>query len=89
MSDYSRRAASFDVSTTLITEALRLPERTCIFGVEWQFESDTLRLYVTHPDFSEVPTGVRVPHMSPVIYVTRDEAGGETYEWQWKPEKAA
>jgi hypothetical protein len=53
------------------------------------FESNALRLYVTHPDFAEVPLGARAPHLSPVVSKMRDDAGIETIEWQWKPENSA
>jgi hypothetical protein len=89
MSDQSRRAASFDISASLVEEALRLPEGCEIVGCHWNFEKDAIRLFITSSEFAEVMPGARVPHLSPLIRSTRDEAGLETIEWQWKPEKSA
>ena len=52
-------------SRELLSKALQLPERTEVYGAEWDFSLDAVRLYVTSSDLPGLPEGASTPR---VIY---------------------
>lgn len=51
-------------SPELLIQALRLPYGTTVYGSDWDFEKDAMKLFVTHPNIPEKPEGAHVRRIS-------------------------
>jgi hypothetical protein len=52
------------LSKELVTRLLRLPENTELYGAEWDYACDAIRLYVMSPDLKRHPEGAKPPKVS-------------------------
>lgn len=78
-----RNMASFSVTPELIGDAMGMPGTHEIVGVQWDFVSRTVRLFVEGPELPEVERGQIVPSITPTIsYVTGDD-GNRVCSWDW------
>ncbi len=71
--------AYFDVSPQLIIDALKIPEGTQLYGAEWSFAVDCLRLYVMSPDLPDTLAGACPIRVVPTI----TESDGGSIKWDW------
>ena len=55
------------VTRELISAALRLPPNTDVYGAEWDFLMDGVKIYIASPDLAEQPEGA---HPLRVNYTT-------------------
>lgn len=79
-----RNMASFVVTPRLIEDALHMPEEHNIIGVEWDFTSRTVRLFVEGPDLPIVEPGEMMPNITPKVSVHDDPATNiREYKWNW------
>jgi len=81
----TRRMVSFAVSPHLMEEALHFPKGVRICGAEWDWMSETVRLYVEGDCIPfEIKVGERAKDICPAITRNYDEeTGKESYTWHW------
>jgi len=86
------RRAYFLLSTEMLKRALMMPVETEVIGADWDFNTDSLKVYVEDVSLEEVPAGQILPCIRPTL--TRDLApvsigvNGATefrdiYTWRW------
>ena len=73
------RGAYFIASPHLIAEALKMPSDCEIVGVEWDFISKNVRIFVEGPSLPEVSQGEMTPCVIPQITVEQVEI----HTWNW------
>jgi hypothetical protein len=77
------RRASVDVAPSLIVDVLHMPENCLIVGAVWNFDRQTLRLYVECPDLDVVGDGAPIPNLIPTVRKTTADDGAVTIAWEW------
>ncbi len=78
------KAATFLLDTKLLAEAIHMPINHEIFGVEWDFHTNSIRVFVAGPDLPVVAPGCKLREIRPII--TREEdvvTWQRTYSWDW------
>jgi hypothetical protein len=80
----SRRAARILIDCRHLEEILQLPEGYSIFGAEWDFISNSLRLYVQGEALPEVVEGMQIPDLSANITIYQRDDGFNTKQYKWK-----
>lgn len=78
-----RNMASFAVTPQLIEQALSMPEGIKIVGAEWDFSSQTIRLYLEGPGLPEFEPGFTIPNIMPKIIVTIGDDGKRIHTWDF------
>lgn len=75
----SRNAGYFLLSPNLLAEALNMPEANKIEGVEWDYISRSIRVFVTGPDLPKVEQGETLQMVVPEV----TESVQKVHTWQW------
>lgn len=86
------RRAYFLLSPEMLKRALMIPVETHVIGAAWDFNTDSLKVYVEDESLDEVPTGQVLPCIRPTL--TRDlaqvsiDVNGKSefrdiYTWRW------
>jgi len=84
MNKSPRRMASMLAAPFMIEKAMHMPEGHIIVGASWDFDSQSIILYLEGPGLPEVPLGAPVPRITPTVTETQDERGGITATaWEW------
>lgn len=79
----TRNMACFSVTPRLIEDAIKMPENHFIVGAEWDFASNSIRLYIEGDSLPEVPIGNMVQTINPSLTRQVDDDGKETVQWDW------
>ena len=82
-----RRLASFVISTNLLAELLHLPENHKIIGSQWDWASNSPRLFVEGPDLPIVPEGELISFITPTLTVKNNEDGTRDFTFNWNIDK--
>lgn len=78
-----RNLASFVVSPGIIERALGIPSGHVIYGAEWDFTDEVIRLFVEGPDLPACDYGQSVPSISPILTESLGEGGARVIIWNW------
>ena len=79
----SRRVVGFSVSPQLIMSALRMPEDCELIGAEWDFSTQSVRLYAEGKQFAPVDNGAVTPFVVPTIEQMGHDERGPVFVWNW------
>ena len=71
--------AYFFISPELLTEALKMPKDSRIFGCDWSFMSGAVRLFVSGPELPEQKEGAFPVEIRPVIHYSENGS----FHWEW------
>lgn len=83
-----KQAAYFLLSPELLKEALHMPSDTHVFGADWNFAGDCLKIYVSHPSLKPVEAGETLPMVQPTVIKTPVGLEGQyEYKWSFNPEE--
>ena len=82
-----RRSANFIISKQLLRQVLNLPDNCKLLGIEWDFPTDAMRVYIESPDLAEVDDGNIVPTVSPIVTQYVDKNNKVSFTWDWNQNK--
>ena len=74
------RRRYFDISPEKLAVVLDLPVDTELYGASWDYYSDSVRLWITHPDFPELEKGAATKKVNP-MYITELEERTHFDKW--------
>ena len=81
----STNRAQIIISPELISKAISLPNDIKIIGADWNFESQSVRLFLDGERLPTVAEGEIIPLiMSCVETVLNKETGKKEYEWKYE-----
>jgi hypothetical protein len=71
----------------LLARSLHLPDETEIYGADWDFALDAVRLYIMSPKLADYPEGARPPQVSySVEYTSRLTTNKDDPYVEWHKE---
>lgn len=76
-----RNMASILATGQLIEDALGIPSDHKIVGAQWDFVSNSVRLFVEGPCLPEVDEGDTVKDITPICYASEDNRGSLVRTW--------
>lgn len=80
----ARRAACFRVSAELLKQALGIPETATVYGAQWDFGADGLRVFVIGETLPIAPYECPLFEATPAITEKRAANGRLiTRTWKW------
>ena len=73
------------VSCNLIAKAISLPNDIKIIGADWNFESQSVRLFLEGERLPTVGEGEIIPLIMPcVVKVENKETGKKEFKWEYE-----
>ena len=75
--------ARFKASPALIADVLCMPSDCEIYGVQWDFVSNTVEFFVEGACLPEVRDGELIPISYPTLESSRDEHSRAIIKWDW------
>ena len=84
------RRAYFLLSTEMLKRALMIPVETQVIGADWDFITDSLKVYVEDVSLDDVPAGSILPCIRPTlsrnlaqVVVNGASDFRDIYTWRW------